>query len=148
MNHIIQNSLIAEMMIKNLLCHIWQRTGTLPQFNISFVDHFPNMKHVIITKWTKWTLITNFKIHWFQLWLILQKNPHSADAALLSCINSLWSNDDIWWYKSRSILAQVMACCMTAPSHFLNQCWLIISGDLWYLHEGNFSRNAQDIYPW
>ena len=24
-------------------------------------------------------------------------------------------------------LAQVMACCLTAPSHYLNQCWLIIS---------------------
>ena len=27
--------------------------------------------------------------------------------------------------KSGSPLAQVMACCLAAPSHFLNQCWLI-----------------------
>ena len=26
-----------------------------------------------------------------------------------------------------SKLAQVMACCLTAPSHYLNQCWLIMS---------------------
>ena len=27
---------------------------------------------------------------------------------------------------SGSTLAQVVACCLTAPSHYLNQCWLII----------------------
>ena len=36
-------------------------------------------------------------------------------------------SDAIWWHKSMSTLAQVMAWCLTAPSHYLNQCWLIIS---------------------
>ena len=27
------------------------------------------------------------------------------------------------WHGSVSILAQVMACCLTAPSHYLNQYW-------------------------
>ena len=40
-------------------------------------------------------------------------------------INSLWPSDAIWRHISRSTLAQVMACCLTAPSHYLNQCWLI-----------------------
>ena len=43
------------------------------------------------------------------------------------CVNSLWPSDIIWWQGSRSTLAQVMACCLTAPSHYLNQRWLIIS---------------------
>ena len=30
----------------------------------------------------------------------------------------------------RSTLAQVMACCLMAPSHYLNQCWLMISAVL------------------
>ena len=34
----------------------------------------------------------------------------------------------IWRQRSGSTLAEVMACCLTAPSHYLNQCWLIISG--------------------
>ena len=42
-------------------------------------------------------------------------------------INSLWPSDAIWRQKSWSTLAQVMACCLMAPSHYLNQCWLIIS---------------------
>ena len=33
----------------------------------------------------------------------------------------------IWPQSFRSTLARVMACCLTAPSHYLNQCWLIIS---------------------
>ena len=44
----------------------------------------------------------------------------------LTAINSLWPSDTIWWQRSGSILAQVMACCLTAPSHYLNQCWLSI----------------------
>ena len=31
--------------------------------------------------------------------------------------NTLWPSDDIWWQGSWSTLAQVMACCLTAPSH-------------------------------
>ena len=41
-----------------------------------------------------------------------------------STLNSLWPSDVIWRQGSRSTLAQVMACCLTAPSHYLNQCWL------------------------
>ena len=38
-----------------------------------------------------------------------------------------------WRQWSRSTLVQVMACCLTASSHYLNQCWLIISEAQWYL---------------
>ena len=41
--------------------------------------------------------------------------------------NSLGPSDTIWRQRSGSTLVQVMACCLTAPSHYLNQCWLIIS---------------------
>ena len=41
-------------------------------------------------------------------------------------LNSLWPSDAIWWHRSWSTLVQVMACCLTAPSHYLNQCWLIV----------------------
>ena len=42
--------------------------------------------------------------------------------------------------RSRSMLAQVMACCLTAPSHYLNQCWLSISKVQWHSSEGSFTR--------
>ena len=41
--------------------------------------------------------------------------------------NSMRPSDAIWWHRYGSTLAQVMAWCLTAPSHYLNQCWLIIS---------------------
>ena len=54
-------------------------------------------------------------------------------------------SNTIWWQRSGSTLAQVMACCLTAPSHYLNQCWLITKGFMWYSFESNFIRIAQDI---
>ena len=42
-------------------------------------------------------------------------------------INSLRPSDAIWQHRSGSTLAQVMACCLMAPSHYLNQSWLLIS---------------------
>ena len=38
-----------------------------------------------------------------------------------------------------------MACCLTAPSHYLNQCWLIIRGVLWHTSESSFAGIAQGI---
>ena len=62
--------------------------------------------------------------------------------------NSLWPSDAIWCQRSGSTLDQVMVCCLTAPSHYLNQCWLIITKVLQHLPEGNFVGNAPDIYHW
>ena len=41
--------------------------------------------------------------------------------------NSLRPSNAIWRHRTRPILAQGMACCLTAPSHYLNQCWLLYS---------------------
>ena len=60
-------------------------------------------------------------------------------------LNSLWPSDATWRHGSGSTLAQVMACCLTAPSHYLNQCWLIISKVHWHSHEGNFTRDTSAI---
>ena len=57
-------------------------------------------------------------------------------------------SDVIWQQGSRSTFAQVMACCLTAPSHYLNQCWLMISGVLWHSADSNFTENTQDVYFW
>ena len=41
--------------------------------------------------------------------------------------SSLWPSDAMRRRTFGSILAQVMAWCLTAPSHYLNQCWLVSS---------------------
>ena len=69
--------------------------------------------------------------------------PTSSTTMLL--INSLRPSDAIWRQWSWTTLAQVMACCLTAPSHYLNQCWLIIRGVLWHTSESSFAGIAQGI---
>ena len=54
-------------------------------------------------------------------------------------INSLWPGDAIWQHRSGSTLDQVMACCLKATSHYLNQCWLIING-FWGIHIGTVTH--------
>ena len=50
----------------------------------------------------------------------------------------------------RSTFAQVMACFLIAPSHYINQCWLLISEVLWHSPENNFTLSAQAtiLYKW
>ena len=52
----------------------------------------------------------------------------------------------MWRQWSWSTYDQVMACCLTAPSHHLSQCWLIIACVLCLSPEGNFTGDAQDNY--
>ena len=60
-------------------------------------------------------------------------------------VNSLGPSDAIWWQRSGSTVAQEMACCLTAPSHYLNRCWLIISKAQWHSYKGNLTRDAPNI---
>ena len=44
-----------------------------------------------------------------------------------------------------STLAQTMAWCLMAPSHYLNQCWLIIKEVLWHSPQSNLIRSAHEL---
>ena len=63
--------------------------------------------------------------------LVAQRQDHFEDVPHFH-LNSLWPSDTICRQRSGSTLAQAMACCLTAPSHSLNQCWLIISEIFWH----------------
>ena len=72
---------------------------------------------------------------------LVQERRNSIANALelrLSCTNPL-----IWWHKSGSTLAQVMACCLMACC--LKQCWLIIIEAFRQFAEGNFTATDPDI---
>ena len=66
----------------------------------------------------------------FGLWPIYKK------------LNSLWHTDAIWRHRSGSTLVQVMACCLMAPSHYLNWCWLFMKDILWHSPESNFTATS------
>ena len=57
-------------------------------------------------------------------------NPLSTELS-----NSSWPGDVMWWHRSGSTLGQIVACCLVATSHYLNQRWLIIT-------ERNFTQNV------
>ena len=69
------------------------------------------------------------------------QDPLRADN--VNKISSLGPSDAIWWQRCGSKLAQIMACCLTAPSHYLNQFWFILSKVQWYSSDGNFIRIPQ-----
>ena len=54
-------------------------------------------------------------------------------------IDSLQPCGAIWRQRSGSTLAEVMTWCLTAPSHYRNQCWFIISEVYWHSSESSFT---------
>ena len=63
-------------------------------------------------------------------WMAAHRSVH-VHLDIYRWVKSLRPGDAIWRQRTGSTLAEVMACCLTAPSHYLNQCWLIISKVLW-----------------
>ena len=45
-------------------------------------------------------------------------------------------------------LAQVMAYCLTAPSHYMKQCRFLINKVPWYSTENNYAKSAQATIPY
>ena len=57
-------------------------------------------------------------------------------------IHPLWPSETIWRRRSGSTLDKLTACCLMAPSHYLNQCWLKITG-ISQFQLGNFTENEE-----
>ena len=43
----------------------------------------------------------------------------------------------IWRHRSESTLTQIITCWLMGPSHYLNQCWVIINEVLWHSPKTN-----------
>ena len=52
-----------------------------------------------------------------------------------------------WKTCSWSTLVQVIACCLTTPSHYLNQCWPIINEVQKHSFQGSSNGNYPDTSP-
>ena len=100
-------------------------------------QQWPNLlmhKCATESQWVHTALHYNLSTSWISL-----VNKYVSPESLMTCyqamivdINSLWPSNTIWRQRSGSILAQVMACCLMAPSHYLNQYRLIISKVQWH----------------
>ena len=49
-----------------------------------------------------------------------------------SLLNLIWLSDAKWCRRSWSTFAEILDCCLTAPSHYINQCWQLINELLWH----------------
>ena len=52
--------------------------------------------------------------------------PPRQTLTMRHIFNSSWPRDGIWRLRTCSTSVQVMACCLTAASHYLNQWWITI----------------------
>ena len=60
-------------------------------------------------------------------------------------INPSWPINVIWCHKTVSTMAQVATCCLTAPTHYLNQCCLVINEIQRHSPEGNSQEIPQPL---
>ena len=106
-------------------------------------DELMKLTHGTITQWMPdaWTLLfclvsdvwKSKESFWYAVMhicndILAKPIEWDTDSTLTHCGLS----DAIWHQGSGSTLAQVMACCLMAPSHHLNQCWLIINKVQWH----------------
>ena len=124
----------------NGLLHFWQKNHYLNQWS-PFVTFETNWNEL----WVKWDLIYFKKIVW-QVSSLLPFQDKAItwnkddDLQICSLIVSYWRHmaAQIW-----STMAQVMACCLTAPNHCLSQYWLFINEVQWPSSEIDFRGSAQ-----
>ena len=90
--------------------------------------------------------ISFIKIRWwdgliFTMGIPMLVRRHLYIETVPRLFNSLWPCDAIWRQSSGSTLVWLMACCLRAPSHHLNQCWLVISKVQWHSSITEISLN-------
>ena len=114
---------------------IWLRPGTCQGHSVENIYPYSSIVwHTYVPVQKRGTGINNF-LSFGVLYTELECN-HVWVGVKQVCLaietfhfqrSALRSSDTIWRRLFWSTLAQVMARCMIAPSHYLNQCWLIIS---------------------
>ena len=110
------------------VCVKFQRASL--KFHTKFWTHTPQNRHFTVFYFCAWVTISlncdvispsetdrrSPKNKFDDLWIYVTRQR----------VNSLWHSDAIWGHRAGSTLTQVMACCLTASIHYLNQCWLNI----------------------
>ena len=69
-------------------------------------------------------------------WILLGLRFIEEGHCSVGCVNSLWLGD----VYLVSTLVQVMAWCLMASSHYLNQCWFIINTVYWHSYQRRLIR--------
>ena len=115
-----ENALVPPILQTMVKLMAWENLGSQNRVYLTLAVHL-----LLETWWFLYLFVTpNHKLH----------VPHI-----------LWG---LLWchmgHRSGSTLAQVMACCLMAQSHYLSQSWLIIHMVLWHSPKDK-AGNIQDI---
>ena len=84
-----------------------------------------------LTEWNQYTPTTLLLITWLCIWGVFV-------ASWCHMVTQNWV----------SMLTQLMADSLSAPSQYLNKCWLITSKVLWHSSEGIIIRWSADTHQW
>ena len=129
-----------NLIVPGQYCGCWFPGSLLPQvissYGIDYVGYrgpcfpwgrFLMVSTICLEKWDKMKMILFFpkaNSGGKELDLVAELTNQVSFACVFVdlgiFVNSLWPSDTIWWHRSGSTLAQVMAGCLTAPSHYLN----------------------------
>ena len=141
LDHAIWSKKTCQTLLKMSRCRAIKSTFCMVIIKHRYDDMSRHSTHQALVSQTQGTEI---KLIW------PLKTPRNKNILYVTqyLFNSLWTSDTIWRHKSGSTLAQVMACCLTAPSHYLNQSWLVIGKVQWLSSECNFTRDALAISHW
>ena len=131
---------------------LWLPVGFSTSQSEAMWENLIGIKSVIFWAW--WQIDDKFApSHYLNWWWKSFTISHGiSNSRWTNClipsyfIKSVAPSDTIWLQKSGSTLAQVMACCLMAPSHYLNRCWLINTIVLWHSSEGIIMRRSEDAY--
>ena len=102
-----------------------------------------------IRSWSKDNVVMN-GITGSKIWLIwvirIQKKLAWRFHAISWHVIPLWLTDTIWRHRFGSTVAQIMVCCLTAPSYHLNQQWLLISEQWCSIYIREIWREMRKIF--
>ena len=118
-----------------IMCMLLSATSTHSKWELMlYCLHCPTLNKVfllllLLLLFLPWQPLSD---HWKKTEWNLHRSGqnHLVDCLVihLCVLDSLWPNDAIWCHWSWSALVQVMAWCLTAPSHYPNQWNLIFIG--------------------
>ena len=123
---------ILDGIMMNIDCVIWTRffnkMTPLTHWPQNPTNHMPVRSEYWFRQWlVAWR---HQAITWAYSYVVPDVCRHMASLGHID-FNSLWPSDTISRHRPGSTLAQIMACCLTAPSHYLILCWLFTSVVQW-----------------
>ena len=119
-----------------IICHVRTMQILLQDLDYKHIKHLWNGPRLSLDHWEqqvgKLSRVNNLETLWYEFQAI-------------GIYQFIGPRVAIWRHRSGSTPGQVMACCLTSPNHYLNQCWVLISGVLFHSQSYLFCNKFDDL---